>query len=54
MVHVLIEQPQQVTLVQDVVEALAPERLDQALGDSIRLRTAERAENGLDADRSRP
>jgi len=45
-----------VALVQydDVVQALTPERLDHALGNSVRLRTAEGTEHFLLAARSRP
>ena len=42
---VLTEQPPQVTLVErdEVVRALAPQRPNQALGDRIRLRCADRS-----------
>lgn len=53
---VLRQQPLKVTLIQDhdVVQALAAKGPHHALGDPVRLWTAERAEDRVYANRSRP
>ena len=51
---VLTKHPPQMPFVDgdDVIEALAPERADDALGDGVGVRRAHRSQNRLDPDPS--